>query len=69
MSMERYIRLIAGAFILASGSLGYWVSPWFFLFTAFVGANLVQSSFTEWCPMMSLLRTLGVRPCHERRAP
>ena len=43
MTMERYIRLIAGTFILASVALGYWVSPWFFLFTAFVGANLLPS--------------------------
>ena len=51
MTMERYIRLIAGTFILASLALGYWVSPWFFLFTAFVGANLLQSVFTKWCLM------------------
>ena len=61
MSMERYIRLIAGTFILASLSLGYWVSPWFFLFTAFVGLNLLQSTFTNWCPAMSIFRAMGMK--------
>jgi hypothetical protein len=45
------VRRIAGIFVLASLALGYWVSPWFLLFTAFVGLNLLQSSFTRWCPM------------------
>lgn len=60
MSLERYIRLIAGSFVLLSVALGYWVSPYWFLFTAFVGANLLQSAFTDWCPMMTFLRKLGV---------
>ncbi|MFH1763865.1 MAG: DUF2892 domain-containing protein [Gemmatimonadota bacterium] len=52
-SNETYyiVRRIAGVFILISLTLGYWVNPWFFLFTAFVGLNLFQSSFTKWCPM------------------
>jgi hypothetical protein len=54
------LRGIAGAFILLSVALGYWVSPWFYAFTAFVGANLLQSAFTGWCPMMTILRKLGV---------
>ncbi len=45
------VRRIAGVFVLASLALGYWVSPWFFLFTAFVGLNLLQSSFSRWCPV------------------
>ncbi len=45
------IRRLAGIFVLVSLALGYWVSPWFFLFIAFVGLNLLQSSFTKWCPM------------------
>ena len=45
------IRRMAGAFVLVPLALGYWVSPWFFIFTAFVGLNLFQSSFTKWCPM------------------
>lgn len=60
MSLERYIRLIAGSFVLLSVALGNWVSPYWFLFTAFVGANLLQSAFTDWCPMMTFLRKLGV---------
>lgn len=60
MTVERYLRLIAGFFVLASVALGYWVSPWFFLFTAFVAVNLMQSAFTNWCPMMSILRAGGV---------
>jgi len=49
------IRRIAGTFVLLSLALGYWVSPWFFLFTGFVGLNLLQSSFTRWCPMERIL--------------
>jgi len=61
MSVDRYLRLIAGFFVMLSVALGYWVSPYFFLFTAFVGANLSQSAFSNWCPMMTFLRKLGVR--------
>ena len=60
MSIERYLRLIAGFFVMLSVALGYWVSPYWFLFTAFVGLNLFQSAFTDWCPMMTFLRKLGV---------
>jgi len=67
MNMERIIRAIAGTFILASLALGYWVSPWFFLFTAFVGANLLQSSFTRWCLMEDILGKFGVKKCGETR--
>jgi hypothetical protein len=59
MSIERYLRLIAGFFVMLSVALGYWVSPLWFLFTAFVGANLFQSAFTDWCPMMTILRKCG----------
>jgi hypothetical protein len=61
MNVERYLRLIAGAFVVASLALGYWVSPYWFLFTAFVGLNLFQSAFTNWCQMMTFLRKLCVR--------
>lgn len=61
MSIDRYLRLIAGFFVLLSVALGYLVHPAWFLFTAFVGANLLQSAFTDWCPMMTFLRKLGVR--------
>ena len=61
MNVERWLRLIAGFFVVLSVALGYWVSPYFFLFTAFVGLNLFQSAFSNWCPMMSILRKIGVR--------
>ncbi len=61
MNIERYIRLIAGVFVLLSLALGYWVNPYWFLFTAFVGLNLFQSAFTNWCPMMTFLRKAGVK--------
>ncbi len=59
MNVERYLRLIAGLVVLVSLALGYWVSAWFFLMTAFVGLNLFQSGFTNWCPMMVILRKAG----------
>ena len=61
MTVERYLRLIAGSFVLISVVLGYLYSPYWFLFTGFVALNLIQSAFTNWCPMMSFLRLLGVR--------
>ena len=61
MNVDRWLRLVAGFFVMLSVALGYWVSPYWFLFTAFVGANLFQSAFTNWCPMMTFLRKLGVR--------
>lgn len=61
MNVERFLRLIAGLFVMVTVALGYWVSPYWFLFTAFVGLNLFQSAFTNWCPMMSFLRKAGVR--------
>jgi len=61
MNVERFLRLIAGAFVMLTLALGYLVSPYWYLFTAFVGVNLFQSAFTNWCPMMSILRKLGVR--------
>ena len=60
MKMEQYIRAIAGTFVLGSLALGWFVSPWWYLFTAFVGLNLVQSAFTRWCLMEDLLAKLGV---------
>jgi hypothetical protein len=60
MSMERHIRAIAGSFVLLSLLLGYLYNPWWHLFTAFVGANLLQSAFTKWCLMENILHKLGV---------
>ena len=61
MTVDRYLRLIAGALVFISLALGVYVNPYWFLFTAFVGLNLFQSAFTNWCPMMSFLRRIGVR--------
>ena len=61
MTIERFLRLIAGFFVLLSLALGYFVNPLWYLFTAFVGLNLFQSAFSNWCPMMTFLRKLGVR--------
>ena len=61
MNLERYIRLIAGTLVMLSLALGYFVNPYWYLFTAFVGLNLFQSAFTNWCPMMTFLRKLGIR--------
>jgi hypothetical protein len=58
--MHYIIRRIAGSFVLGSLALGYWVSPYFYLFTAFVGLNLLQSSFTQWCLMENMLAKMGV---------
>ena len=63
MTVNRYLRLIAGAFVLISLALGYWVHPGWFLFTAFVGLNLFQSAFTNWCPMMTILKKCGAPMC------
>jgi hypothetical protein len=59
MTVNRYLRLIAGSFVLLSLTLGFTLHPAFYLFTAFVAVNLIQSAFTDWCPMMALLRRLG----------
>lgn len=60
MTVERAVRALAGFLVMASVALGYWVHPGFLLFTAFVGANLFQSAFTNACPAMSIFRRLGV---------
>jgi hypothetical protein len=61
MDLNRWLRLVAGAFVMVTLALGYLVSPKWYLFTAFVGLNLFQSAFTNWCPMITFLRKLGVR--------
>ncbi len=60
MNVERWLRLIAGSFILLAAGLAYVQSPYWLLFVGFVGVNLAQSALTNWCPMMSILRKLGV---------
>ena len=60
MTMEKKIRLIAGTLLLVSLALGWFVSPWWFLFSAFIGVNLIQSSLTGWCLMEDILRATGI---------
>ena len=60
MTVERALRLIAGALVALSVLLGMFVNVNFLWFTLFVGANLFQSAFTNWCPMMVLLRRVGL---------
>ena len=60
MSIERWIRLIAGSFVTLSVVLSYIHSPYWLFFTLFVGLNLVQSALTRWCLMEEVLRKLGV---------
>ena len=61
MNIDRYLMMIAGAFVVVSLALGYWLSPYWYLFTTSVGLNLFQSAFTNWCPMMTILRKVGVK--------
>jgi hypothetical protein len=68
LGINAWLRMIAGSFVAISVVLGYLVSPWFHVFTAFVGLNLLQSAFTGWCPMVGLLRRMGVREDYELAA-
>jgi hypothetical protein len=61
MTVNDALRAIAGFFVLASVALGYFVHPAFLLFTAFVGANLLQSGFSKWCPMILILKKAGLK--------
>ena len=61
MTVERYLRGIAGFFVLVSALLAHYHSPYWLFFTGFVGLNLLQSAFTNWCPMMDILKRLGVK--------
>jgi hypothetical protein len=63
MCDDKIIRRFAGGFILASVALGWWVSPLFYLFTVFVAVNLLQSSFTGFCPLEKILGRLGLFNC------
>lgn len=69
MHCEMIIRRIAGLFVLGSLALGWWVHPGWFLFTAFVGFNLFQSSLTRFCPLEIVLRRLGRFGCAPEPAP
>lgn len=61
LDLDEWLRLIAGLFVLLAVVLGTTVHPYWNYFAAFVAVNLMQSAFTGWCPMMALLRYLGVR--------
>ena len=61
MTVNRYLRMIAGFFVLLSVLLAQLHSPYWLFFTAFVGLNLFQSAFSNWCPMITILRKLGIK--------
>jgi hypothetical protein len=60
MKMENAIRILAGTMVLISISLAHWISAWWLLLAAFVGANLIQSAFTGFCPAENVFRKLGI---------
>ena len=60
MTLHRILRLVSGSFILLSLALAHYVSTNWLWFTAFVGLNLLQSSFTNWCPLITILKKAGV---------
>lgn len=61
MTVNQGLRAMAGFFVILGVALGYYMNPWFLAFTAFVGANLLQSAFTGWCPAMWMLKKAGFR--------
>ena len=61
MTVERSVRLLAGIMVLLSVSLAHFISLYWLYLTAFVGLNLLQSAFSNWCPAMSMLRAMGVK--------
>jgi Inner membrane protein YgaP-like, transmembrane domain len=61
MNIERALRMLAGLVVLVSLALAHWVSPLWLWLTVFAGLNLLQSAFTNWCPVMPVLRVLGLR--------
>jgi hypothetical protein len=68
MTIERGLRLASGVVVLLSVSMGYFIHPVWLLLTAFAGLNLLQSAFTNWCPMVWILARLGLHPCVARPA-
>jgi hypothetical protein len=62
MTLDRSILAFAGIMVLLSVALTVWVSPYFVWFTVFIGANLLQSAFTGFCPAASFFRKLGIKP-------
>ncbi len=64
MSLDRIVLAFAGSFNLLSLALAYFISPYWLLFTAFIGANMLQSAFTGFCPLAVILKKLGIKPGH-----
>jgi hypothetical protein len=64
MNIDRFVLAFAGTVVLLSVALAHFVSAWWLLLTVFVGANLLQSAFTGFCPLAMVLRRLGFRPGH-----
>ena len=61
MNVGNAVRVMAGTMVLLSVALTYWVSPWFVLLTLFVGVNLIQSTFTGFCPAEKVFRKMGLK--------
>jgi hypothetical protein len=61
MNVERALRLLAGVMVLLSVALTYFVSPYWMWLTVFIGLNLLQSAFTNWCPAMAIFRAFGLK--------
>ena len=61
MSLDRAVLVFAGFIVLVSVTLGYFVSPYWFLLTAFAGLNMIQSPFTGFCPAAIVFRRLGIK--------
>ena len=66
--LHAFFQKIPMAALFLSLAIGYWVTPWAFLFTAFIGVNLIQSSFTKWCLMEDILKGTGIHkePARQR---
>ncbi|AHX13238.1 sulfurtransferase [Dyella jiangningensis] len=62
MNIDRIVMAFAGTMVLLAVALGYWLSPWWLLLAVFVGLNLLQASFTGFCPLAKILALLGVKP-------
>jgi len=66
MTVERGLRLLAGGMVLLSLALAYYFSHYWLWLTVFVGLNLLQSAFTNWCPAMTILRKMGLKDAGQR---
>jgi hypothetical protein len=62
MNIDRFVLAFAGSVVLLSVILAHFVSPWWLLLTLFVGANLLQSAFTGFCPLAKVLSWMGLKP-------